>query len=69
MLPMPWSVFPVPKVDKLRMPWRCQPVNQAVPNVFFSLPLSSGEVKEMSLCDDNGYKFHFKNIFSLKKKK
>ena len=60
---------PVSKVDKLRMPWRCQPVNHAVPNVSFSLPLSSGEVKEMNLCDENGYKIHFKIIFSLKKKK
>ena len=38
MLPMPRSVFPVSKVDKLRMPRRCQPVNHAVPNVSLSLP-------------------------------
>jgi len=54
-------------VDKLRMPRRCQPVNYAVPNVSFSLPLSSGEVKEMNLCDENGYKIHFKIIFFVKK--
>ena len=28
MLPMPWSVFPVSMVDKLRMPRRCQPFKQ-----------------------------------------
>ena len=67
MLPMSWSVFPVSMVDKLRMPRRCQPVNYAVPNVSFSLPLSSGEVKEMNLCDENGYKIHFKIIFFVKK--
>ena len=29
---------PVSKVDKLKMPRRCQPVNLAVPNVSFSSP-------------------------------
>ena len=66
MLPMPWSVFPISKVDKLKMPRRCQPVNLAVPNVSRSSSLSSREVKEMSLYDDNGYKIHYKIIFSLK---
>ena len=39
MLPMPRSMFPVSKVDKLRMPRRCQPVNDRRKAVWPS-PLS-----------------------------
>ena len=46
---MPWIIFLISKVDKLKMPRGCQPVNQAIPKMSFSLPYAVKAVEVLCI--------------------